>query len=220
MTWALGDPVASDGWGSFADRNDLETAAPYPAIYPRPADAGPRRDAGHDRDRPARQPPDRRSPPGPAWQIIEVNDRARSILRHADGLSDRDGVLCAREAADRLRLERLVASALPASGAVAVSGSMLLGRSSASPPFRGARQTRRCSTTGLRSAAYRRLDTDYRAEEPASDRPRPGGRDPGADADGESSGGRVGGRQERPRHGRGHGAHPRLHLLAPEADLP
>ena len=68
-------------------------------------------------------------------QIIAVNDRARSILRHGDGLSDRDGVLRARKAADRLRLERLVASALPASGAVAVSGSMLLGRSYGSPPF-------------------------------------------------------------------------------------
>ena len=49
----------------------------------------------------------------------------------------RTGMGCcgAREAADRLRLESLVASALPASGAVAVSGSMLLGRPSGSPPF-------------------------------------------------------------------------------------
>ena len=68
-------------------------------------------------------------------QIIEVNDRARSILQHGDGLSDRDGVLCARKAADRLRLERLVASALPPSGAVALSGSMLIRRSSGLPPF-------------------------------------------------------------------------------------
>ena len=100
-------------------------------------------------------------------RIIEVNDRARSIPRQGDGLSDRDGVLHAREAADRLRLERLVASALPASGAVAVSGSMLLRRSSGSPPLVVHVKTRRCSTTGLRSAAYRRADTDYRAEEPA-----------------------------------------------------
>ena len=56
------------GWlGVFRDRNDPETAAPYPAICPRPANTGPRPDAGHDRDHPARQPPDRRSPPGPAW---------------------------------------------------------------------------------------------------------------------------------------------------------
>ena len=37
--------------------------------------------------------------------------------------------------ADRLRLERLVADALPDSGAVTVSGSMLLGRASGSPPL-------------------------------------------------------------------------------------
>ena len=122
--------------------------------------------------------------------------------------------------ADQLRLERLVAEALPASGAVAVSGSMLLGRSSGCTAVGGARQTRRRSTTGLRSAARRRADIDYRAEEPASHRPRPGGQDPGADADGEPGCGLVGGRQERPRDGRGHGAHRRLHLLATEADLP
>jgi len=68
-------------------------------------------------------------------RIMEVNDRAGSILRQGGGLSDRDGVLHAREAADRLRLERLVASALPASGAVAVSGSMLVGRGSGAPPL-------------------------------------------------------------------------------------
>ena len=68
-------------------------------------------------------------------QIMELNDRARSILRQGDGLSNRDGVLHARAPADQLRLERLVADALPASGAVAVSGSMLLGRSSGLPPL-------------------------------------------------------------------------------------
>ena len=44
-------------------------------------------------------------------------------------------MLRARKAADRLRLERLVASALPASGAVAVSGSTLIGRGFGSPPL-------------------------------------------------------------------------------------
>ena len=68
-------------------------------------------------------------------KIIEVNDRARSILRHGDGLSDWDGVLRAREPKDRFRLARLMAGALPASGAVAVSGSMRLQRSSGSRPF-------------------------------------------------------------------------------------
>ena len=61
--------------------------------------------------------------------------RARSILRLGDGLSDRDGVLGARNPDDQLRLERLVAAALPVGGAIAVSGLMLLGRSSGLPPF-------------------------------------------------------------------------------------
>ncbi len=68
-------------------------------------------------------------------RILEVNDRARSILRLGDGLSDRDGVLGARNPDDQLRLEGLVATALPVVGAIAVSGSMLLRRPSGSPPF-------------------------------------------------------------------------------------
>ena len=53
----------------------------------------------------------------------------------AMGSRDRDGVLGAREPADRLRLERLVAEALPASGTVPVSGSMRLSRASGLPPL-------------------------------------------------------------------------------------
>ena len=68
-------------------------------------------------------------------RIIEANDRARSILRHGDGLANRDGMLRARATADQVRLERLVGDALPADGAVAVSGSMLLRRSPVLPPF-------------------------------------------------------------------------------------
>ena len=67
-------------------------------------------------------------------KIIEVNDRARSILRHGDGLSDRDGVLQAGAPDDQLHLEGLVAGALP-TAAVTVSGSMLLARPSGLPPF-------------------------------------------------------------------------------------
>ena len=64
-------------------------------------------------------------------RIVAANDRARDILRRGDGLSDRDGVLRARAPADQARLERLVADALPAAGAV--SGSMLLRRTSVLP---------------------------------------------------------------------------------------
>ena len=135
MTWALGDPVASDGWGS-SEIALIRKLLPHIRQFIRVRQTLVRAETRDttvtallDNPRIGVLHLDRRG------QIIEVNDRARRILRYGDGLSDRDGVLCAREAADRLRLERLVASALPASGAVALSGSMLLGRSSGSPPF-------------------------------------------------------------------------------------
>ena len=68
-------------------------------------------------------------------RVLEVNDRARDILRNGDGLSDRDGTLRARAPADQARLERLVGGALPASNAPSVSASILLRRSSLLPPF-------------------------------------------------------------------------------------
>ena len=68
-------------------------------------------------------------------RVMAANDRALHILEHGDGLSDADGVLRARGAADQARLERLVSGALPASGPAAVGGSMLLRRSPVLPPF-------------------------------------------------------------------------------------
>ena len=142
MTWGLGDPVASDGWGS-SQIVMIKNLLPHIRQFIRVRQTLVRAETRNttvtallDEPRLGVLHLDRRG------RIIEVNDRARSILRHGDGLSDRDGVLCAREAADRLRLEKLVASALPDSGAVAVSGSMLLGRASGSPAVGGARQTR------------------------------------------------------------------------------
>ena len=135
MTWGLGDPVASDGWGS-SQITMVRRLIPHIRQFIRVRQALVRARAGDttvttllDNPRIGVLHLDRRG------RIIEVNDRARSLLRQGDGLSDRDGVLRAREASDRLRLDRLVASALPASGAVAVSGSMLLRRSSGLPPL-------------------------------------------------------------------------------------
>ena len=68
-------------------------------------------------------------------RILEVNDRARSILRNGDGLSDRRGMLRTRAPDDQARLERLLGQALPAGNASPVSGSMLLRRSPVLPPF-------------------------------------------------------------------------------------
>ena len=133
--WALNDPVDSDGWGS-SRITMVQRLLPHIQQFVRVRQALVRAGARDTTATALLDSPrigvlhlDRRG------HIIEVNDRARSILQHGDGLSDRDGVLCARKAADRLRLEMLVASALPASGAVALSGSMLIRRSSGLPPF-------------------------------------------------------------------------------------
>jgi len=135
ITWGLGDPVASDGWGS-SQIAMIETLLPHIRQFIRVRQTLVRAEARGtsvtallDNPRIGVLHLDRRG------RILEVNDRAGSILRQGNGLSDRDGALRARKAADRLRLERLVASALPASGAVAASGSMLLGRRYGSPPL-------------------------------------------------------------------------------------
>ena len=67
--------------------------------------------------------------------IIEVNARARNILRQGDGLSDRGGCLRARLPADDAKLARLLARALPTSSAAATSGSMAVARSPVLPRF-------------------------------------------------------------------------------------
>ena len=135
MTWSLADPVGSDGWGS-SQIAMVRRLMPHIRQFVRVRQALVRAKAGDttatallDNTRIGVIHLDRRG------RILEVNDRARAILRHGDGLSDNDGALSALEPDDQLRLDRLVADALPASGAVAVSGSMLLGRAAAVPPF-------------------------------------------------------------------------------------
>ena len=135
MTWGLGDPVDSDGWGSSRIKM-VQGLLPHIRQFIRVRQALVRAEARDttaaallDNTRIGVIHLDRRG------RILEVNDRARRILRRAGRLSDNNGLLSARDPDDQLRLEQLVADALPASGAVAVSGSMLLGRSSKLPPF-------------------------------------------------------------------------------------
>ena len=135
MTWSLADPVASDGWGS-SEIAMVQALMPHIRQFIRVRQALVRAAAHEttvtallDNPRIGVLHLDRRG------RILTANDRARRILRHGDGLSDRDGVLRAREPTDRSRLERLVAGALPASGTVAVSGSMPLQRPVGLPPF-------------------------------------------------------------------------------------
>ena len=135
MTWALGDPLASDGWGSsqiaLVTRllPQIRQFVHVRQALVRAAAQSTTATALLDNPRIAVIQLDRRG------RILTVNDRALAILRDSGGVSDRDGMLRADEPAEELRLGRLVAAALPASGSVAVGGSMLLSRPSALPPF-------------------------------------------------------------------------------------
>ena len=68
-------------------------------------------------------------------RIVEANDRARHLLRHGDGLSDRSGKLRVYAPASQAQFEQLLTGALSPSGAGAVSGSMTLRRTSGLLPF-------------------------------------------------------------------------------------
>ena len=135
ITWSLGDPVASAGWGS-SQIAMIKKLLPHIRHFVRVrqalVQAGARAttaDALLENPRIGIIHLDRRG------QILEMNDRARRRLRHREGLSEGDGVLRAPAAADQHRFEQLLAAALPAGGAVAVSGSMLLRRASGAPLF-------------------------------------------------------------------------------------
>ena len=135
MTWSLADPAASAGWGS-SQIALVRRLTPHIRQFIRVRQALVRAQAGDTTVTALLETPrigvvhlDRRG------RILAVNDRALSLLRQGEWLSDEDGVLQAREPDDQYRLARLVADALPTSGAVPVSGSMRLGRVSGLPPF-------------------------------------------------------------------------------------
>ena len=135
IAWNIGDPVDSDGWGS--SRLAMVTALlPHVRQFVRVRQTLVLAEARTttvtallDNPRIGVIHLDRRG------RVMAANDRARVILSHGDGLSDPDGVLRARAPTDQGRLERLLGHALPVSGEAAVSGSMLLRRSPALPPF-------------------------------------------------------------------------------------
>ena len=129
-------------------------------------------------------------------------------------------MLRTRQPADQRRLERLVAGALPTAGAVPVSGSMLLARATGAPPFvvhvkpvavpqpdYGARYVAALVLL-IEPRSQHRINPDLVTRTlgltPMESRIAVGL------AEGKSVSGA----------GRGHGAHPRRHHLAPEADLP
>ncbi len=135
ITWGLRDPVDADGWG-LSRVTTVTALLPHIRQFVRVRHALVRAEARHttvtallDNPRIGILHLDRRG------RILVANDRARSILRHGDGLTDRGGMLGARATADLVRLERLLGGALPDSATPAVSGSMLLRRSPVLAPF-------------------------------------------------------------------------------------
>ena len=65
---------------------------------------------------------------GRRGRIIEVNDRARDILRCGDGLFEQGGFVRARLPGDNARLEGLLARVLPRYGEAASGGSLMVRR--------------------------------------------------------------------------------------------
>ena len=129
------DPVASDAWDS-SQVNMITRLLPHIRQFVRVRQAIVRAEARaktvtslFDNPRIGIIHLDRRG------QIVAANDRARGILRRGDGLSDRKGMLRGDTGEDQLRLERLLAAALPDSADIPVSGSMRLHRSSALLPW-------------------------------------------------------------------------------------
>ena len=135
IAWNIGDPVDPDGWGT--SRVAMVTRLlPHVRQFVRVRQVLVRAEARTatvtgllDNPRVGVIHLDRRG------RILEVNDRARGILRSGDGLADREGTLHARAPADRVRLERLLGAALRRSNAPAVGGSILLRRSPMLPPL-------------------------------------------------------------------------------------
>ena len=200
MTWSLADPVVSEGWGS-SQIAMVRRLTPHIRQFIRVRQALVRAQAGDTTVTALLENPrigvlhlDRRG------RILAANDRARSLLRQGEELSDEAGVLQARAPDDQGRLARLVAEALPTSGAVQVSGSMQLGRVSGLPPF-----VVHIKPVGVPQPDYgarpvAALVPDCRAGAPSASRSRPGSQAPEADAGRESGGGLVGRRQNRARH--------------------
>lgn len=68
-------------------------------------------------------------------RVVAANDRALAILRQGDGLTDQDGVLRARSAADEAQLQQLLARTLPANGGRGTGGWLPIRRTRGRPPF-------------------------------------------------------------------------------------
>ena len=135
MAWNLADPVAPGGWESSRVAM-VKRLVPHVRQFVRVRQALVRAGAGDttvtallDNSRVGVVHLDQRG------RILAANDRARGILQAGDGLVEKDGALGASAPEDQLRLDRLLASALPAGGDPAIGGSMRFRRQHALLPF-------------------------------------------------------------------------------------
>ena len=133
IVWVVGNPFDGDGWSS-ARVETVERLLPHLRQYVRVRQAlvdaralGSSLGALLDNTLCGVIHLDRRG------RIIAANDRARSLLRGGDGLSDRDGLLHAAHAEDDDALQKLLARALPRAGSRGEGGSTTVKRRSLSP---------------------------------------------------------------------------------------
>ena len=180
--WGLNDPVDSDGWGASRIAM-VQRLLPHIQQFVRVRQALVRAEVRSttvtallDNPRIGVLELDRRG------RILEGNDRARSILRHGDGLLDRNGMLRARRPGPSRPAGGRRVAGLWRGRCQWVDGAPPLVRGAA---VRGARQAGGRPSSGPRSAARGRAGADCRAGAPASHRSRPGGHDPGTDASGD-----------------------------------
>ncbi|MDE3261271.1 MAG: helix-turn-helix transcriptional regulator [Acidobacteriota bacterium] len=135
MAWNLADPVAPGDWESSRVAM-VKRLVPHVHQFVRVRQALVRAGAGDttvtallDNSRVGVVHLDQRG------RMLAANDRARGILQAGDGLVEKDGALGASAPEDQLRLDRLLASALPAGGDPAIGGSMRFHRQRALLPL-------------------------------------------------------------------------------------
>ena len=128
-------------------------------------------------------------------RIVEVNDRARDLLRTGDGLFDERGFLFARRPEDNDRLQGLLARALPPFGVRGVGGSMMVGRASV-PAAGAAREPGGQAGVGHSRLAGRGAHAGRGPFGPEAHRSGHGRGGPRPDRDGKPGGGIIGRRHE------------------------
>ena len=150
--WSFADPVDGDGWSS--SRTDMiARLLPHLRQFLRVRQAlvqaearGVTLDAMLDNGKAGIVQLDRRA------RIAAANDIALELLREADGLFEKDGLLRARSPHDDDRLQGLLGRAIPPFGVPPASGSMRVTRSNGLLPL------------ALHASPVERPETDFRPQ--------------------------------------------------------